>query len=801
MPCSPNDVSIDIPDGPSGPSIPNFGTPFSLKAPKINMPAGFPEDLLDLLNKLKMLIPPGALQSPLSVNWGKDIFDSIMKLLDQFMPYLMMYKFFLPLLKMILCIIEVLCSLKNPFKLVKALKKLFRKCLPDFLNLFPLFALIIMIISLLMLLLALIKYIIEQIKRLVELILRNIRALQKAIDNANDNSIIAIAKKIGASLCIFQNFFVLLTIFAILFDIIREILTLIFSIPPCDDSDVTDEDACCTPDVCPNIIKYDYVRKTGFLQYYNTINRTVANNSISQSVRNESWQLYDPNQSIQEAFSNIIDAYDVTQNPKPVFFPTDGTYTHTTPPKQSPYLIDLRLFYNPADFNRGGGPSKWIRFNNCIVSKATTRQLLGATNSVSNVEKGVLLLLGGQGFEDDNVTILTGFNDTKQASLLTFLHKEEENFPDPEDIIYSNGTLFNSVEYTFKPNKEILVSKDLVTAGCMPTFRQDYNAISEWVGNYSDKTDALKKAMDTAPTLDPETKQKITFKVNSYFKDKNMYVDPSLIEQGFNDFNKTGGFPDPAATQESMMTAISALRNDLTESGVNQFEKTCLTALNKLSADASKALENMIKIGTDVSKSNFSIFPKVQFTSRPIEVSVNLKERYGKPIAVEITPEIASNLSVLIKPHMNFGKISNFIYDGYQSFKANITSNVAGTGQLKIEFNSNMLNAINIPTNTAETPTNTIQYLDYQFIYTPTQVGTTDATTITATSVNTTDLEKIAADEAAINAEQAYINNAASVIIAEVMAVTTATDTTTQPRRDDSDSSVLGDNLGSKDRS
>ena len=163
-PCSPNDVSIDLPDGPSGPAIPGFGSPFALPVPDISpFPDGFPEDLLDLLDRLQLLIPPGALKPALNPNFGKDVFDAIMKLLDQFMPFLMLYKFFLPILNLIICIIEVLCALMNPFKLIRALKRLFRTCIPEFLNLFPIFALICMIISLLLLLLELILYIISQI--------------------------------------------------------------------------------------------------------------------------------------------------------------------------------------------------------------------------------------------------------------------------------------------------------------------------------------------------------------------------------------------------------------------------------------------------------------------------------------------------------------------------------------------------------------------------------------------------------------------------------------------------------------
>ena len=98
-PCSPSDVSINVPTEPSGPSIPGFGVSFSLALPDLNpFPDGFPEDLLDLLNRLQLLIPSGALKPTLSLNFGKDVFDAILNMLDKFLPFLMMYKFFLPIL-------------------------------------------------------------------------------------------------------------------------------------------------------------------------------------------------------------------------------------------------------------------------------------------------------------------------------------------------------------------------------------------------------------------------------------------------------------------------------------------------------------------------------------------------------------------------------------------------------------------------------------------------------------------------------------------------------------------------------
>jgi hypothetical protein len=225
------------------------------------------------------------------------------------MPFLMIYKFFLPVLKLILCIIEVLCAIKNPIKLIKAMRRLFRNCLPDFLNLFPIFAIIMMIIALLKLLWELIQYIIQQIIKLIKLILRNILALKNAMMHANETSILAIAKKIGALLCIFQSLFVLLSLFSIIINAFRDILAMIFSIPPCSDDD---PDGCCTTDVCPSFVKQNFTRTTGSLQYLNKVQSSSpfdpTNPIFNITTRNEGWQLYDISQEQIEQFRNIFDA-------------------------------------------------------------------------------------------------------------------------------------------------------------------------------------------------------------------------------------------------------------------------------------------------------------------------------------------------------------------------------------------------------------------------------------------------------------------------------------------------------------
>lgn len=695
MPCNPSDISLPQPSGPSGPPLPGFGIPHALTVPDIAVvPGGFPEDLLEIFNTLQMLTPIGILKPQLSVNWGKDVYDGIMKLLDQFMPILMVYQLFLPLLNIIICIIEVLCAIPNPFKLVSAMIKLFRTCLPPFLNLFPIFAMIIMIISLLLLLLALIEYIISQILKLILALLRNINALVKAFQDADSSSILAIARKIGNLLCTFQNLFVLLSLFSIIIQIIKDVLSLVFSIPPCADSS-----NCCTPDVCPAIVKTSYTRTTGNFQYYNqvSIDTGVALpppfGNFSVDARTESWQIYDSQQTQAQQFINIVDAFDVAA-PKPIFFPTDATYTAQTPPNQAAYTVDLRVYYDPTNWSRAS-TARFIRFKDCIVIKAPTKKLTTYDNKTQDINSGVLLLAGGLGYEDDNTTVLTGFASdgttsiSDQATLENFLHKPSIISTNPT-LSPTDGYLFGQAEYTFNPHIETLLGKNLVTLGCIPAL-------------------ALNKDF-----------------VNSVFAG-----DIGLKGQALSDL-LNGNFPDPAAAQQCLGLALTELRNNLTPDGVADFQATATICLQKLKDDASSALGAMVGIGFDPCKSKFTLNPDIQFTSKSIVVGVSLNERNGLSLTTGLSTNVAQNLAARIKAHITFGDITNFAYDGYNLFTANLTSKKAGSGQIMISFDDNIFCTNTVPADPSINPEHTLQSLNYQFVHTltastvPTAEGDTD---------------------------------------------------------------------------
>ena len=685
-PCNPNDLTITEPSGPSPLPISGFGTPFApLSDLNIPLPEGFPEDLLEILNLLEMILPPGIIKPQLSINFGKDIFDGIMKLLDQFMPFLMLYKFFLPILELIICIIEVLCAIPNPFKLIRALKKLFRKCLPNFLSLFPYFALILMIISLLLLILALVEYIIAQILKLIQLLLKNINALVKAFARADGPSIFAIVKKLGIVLCMFQNFFVLLAIFTAIIDLIRDMLKLFFPIPPCADGDSADPNNCCTTDVCPDFIKNneELIRTTGSFQYLNQVSvdsglvLPPGFGSFTSDLRKESWQFYDDGAIIRQALINITSAYDLPPDVNQIFFPTDATYNAATPPEQAPYTVDLRFYYDPVVYGRTDPlGARNIRIKNCIVTKAPTTNLSIYDNSTIPITNGVVILAGGTVYEDDGTTIIT--ISSVNGTLENFIH-----LPITMGTTLLNDTIsyYGFIEYTFKINHEVLLGKALITLGCIPTVALDRVFIQAIVAGPAEANFAQLGNLINGP-----------------------------------------GFPDPGATQAALTVALNNLRGNMSTAGVATFEAQTTVILNKLKDDTTSSLNDLIDIGFDPNASVFEINPSIQFTSQVIKVKVALNEKGGQPITSKLPASLASAVAGKIKPVIDFGDVSPFIYDGSQFFIADLTSKVSGSGTMKMTFNNNFFTIIDTPEDLTLPQTVSDRVLNYTFIYSPTAV-------------------------------------------------------------------------------
>jgi hypothetical protein len=743
MPCQ----AISLPSPPAGPGLALPGFPGSVfpVIPPIKLPDGIPEDLLYILDLLNFLIPPGKLIPALNPNFAKDIFDGIMKLLDHFMPFLMLYKFFLPILHLIICIIEVLCALTNPFALIAALENLFINCLPPFLNLFPIFALILMIISLLILILKLIEYIIQQILLFILTLIRQIKALFNAMMLTNVASVLAIAQKLGFLMCIFQNLLVLMAFFAIIIQAFKDILGLVFAIPPCGSGNNSN---CCNAQYCPAIVSNgSYTSSTGTLEYSSEVGMqtsVILNPTLSPSedgyymtidTYQESWQIFDSSQVDRVgdslltpaplSFWNISNAYDVYDMFNmdgytaadgyivPVYFPTSGTFNETTSSSQAAYTIDLKISnYNPSDYGLTGNIQD-ISITGCIVTAPPTQILTTTDSSGAQIlqlqPNGVLNITGGSGvlangnsidgYVNNNypyqyvVSLEDGYfasydmtQWTYQAPKLNDLIHYAPTYvaPSPNAPLPKTKTLSN-VTYTFNPILPTLVGANLVTVGCMPSLAASKAFINNVVFN----------------NIGPQTQQL-----------KDLVNSPS--------------FPDPAACQTCMLNAIADLRANITLQGVADFQTATSVCLAQLQNDTENALTQAIGIGYNPAKSTFSISPNIQFTTEAITVTVNLNENNGMPITSGLPASVAENIASQIVAYATFGNVGPFTYDGYQVFTANLTSPWPGSGSIKIAFQNQIIcvDTLPIPGNPA-VPSSTIpgqrtlQSLDYQFVYVP----------------------------------------------------------------------------------
>ena len=358
--------------------------------------------------------------------------------------------------------------------------------------------------------------------------------------------------------------------------------------------------------------------------------------------------------------------------------------TGATAAKQAPYTVDLKMWYNPFLWGRVGEP-RYIRFKDCIMLGQTSPNLSTYNNSAIPISTGVISIGGGVGYEDDSKTVLTGFESdgitptSAQATLENFIHMPGISSTNPV-LLPTDGQVFSNIEYSFKPNQNALVGFNIITASCITEVAETKDAINIILGSDI--------ALKTAELGDL---------VNS----RNGNI-----------------FPDPIGAQQCLETALSALRVNMTNQGVAEFQATATLCLQKLKDDTSSALASMINLGCDPCKSKFVVDPKKQFTTKPIIVSVDLKERNSQPITTGLPSDIAKTIADKIKAYPTFGQVSRFEYDGYASFKANLTSDGSGTGSMMVSFNDNIL-----CTNINSPPTHTLQQMDYQFVYVPFNAG------------------------------------------------------------------------------
>jgi hypothetical protein len=682
MPCTPLPETNVIP--------PNSGTfpgsnGFAVALPSYNIPfAPSPvEDLTSIFNQLSFILPPGTLKPKMEPNVIIDVYGAVNSLLEKFSPFLMLYKFFLPVLNLILCIIEVLCSLLNPFTLGGAISNLFRNCIPEFLSIFPAFAIPIMIMSLLLLILSLIEYLITRIIGIIDVIVANLNMLGKAAPRLDNDSIIGIVKKIGDLLCSLQNLFVVFGVLTTIIQIIKAILSLGFRIPPCSSSG-GNPSSCCTPDVCPAFIKNnsDIISSTGTFLYYNEVGidsglvLPASFPPIISSIRSESWQFYDANLSTSQAFSNIVKAYDLPAGTSKIFFPGGTNYTTTTDPNSTPYTISFRFFYVPADFSYNPtdpkGP-RYMRIVNAIVKDPPTLGVSSYNNDLVAPFNGTLNLIGGVVTEDNGDIVVDSQN--RPIPLNTFIHQNSTNIPANEGSYFPNdGYLFQDLTYTFTINHEVLVGESLITLGCIPEVAVNKDFINNTIGaQFNGNSAALAN---------------ITL-------------------------------PDVAGTQDAIINAIAVYSQSVSIPSTNLFQATVLGLLNNLQQQTNSSIAQVIPAAYDQYTSSFYLSTNIQFITQPITIFVSINESSSQSLTNNLPSDVATSIASQIQANVSLGSVGPFSYDGYQLFMAEILSDTPGNGTVKVSFDNNYISILNNPTDITQTPSVSVNELNYTFVYSP----------------------------------------------------------------------------------
>ncbi len=672
MPCIPLDES----DFDAGDAPPGFGLG-SVQLPTLDIP--FPdlplENLQELFDALGMMLPPGMVKPSFEPGTLNTVYAAIKDLLDKFFPFLMLYKFFLPVLNLILCIIEVLCAIPNPFKLIRTLRRLFRVCIPEFLALFPYFALILMIIALILLIIALIEYIITRLIEIILIIIKNIILLSKSASSLNSDSIIAIVKKVGDLLCILQNLFILFAIFNTILQIIKALTSLSFRIPPCDSSDGSD-DGCCTPEVCPEFLRENetIVSSTGVFQYLGAIGTAYGAipplSLLFLNIRDESWQFYDASLLQNQEFINITSAWDLPEGYEDtVFFPAGAAYDETTGYVGTPYYINFQVLYDPTVFGRAAG-TRYIKIKNCIVQSPPTAGVYNYDGDLVSPVNGTLSLVGGVVTELDDTPIINP-STGNPYTVRTLFHQPTNNYGITPDV--GDPVVFSNISYTFTINHPVLLSYSLITLGCVPSVAAERDWLSATLGEQFNANGA--RLAGIAALL-----------------------------------------PDMAAGQQCVIDAITTYRSKVSVATTEQFQATTLACLNGLRTSAVDALVETVSAGYDPYRSDFTVDPEIQFTTNTITVTVSLMEASGVLMSSNLPADVGATLAGKLTATNSFGEVGTFSYDGSQYFTAQISSEVAGNGAIKVAYENRVIGELNNSTDLDETPSLSLKERAFTFV-------------------------------------------------------------------------------------
>lgn len=676
MICDPNDNNLNPPNLGPPPFIPGFGTPFvpfRIPVPDITIPEGIPEDIIELIESLLTAFPGAGNFIPNPGNFTKDIWDAIASLLNQIAPFLALYNFFFALLNMVLCIIDVLCALVNPFKVASAIRRLFKRCLPQFIALFPWLALLAMLLALLLLLLALIEYIINRILQYIRDIIENILLLAEAIQLDDSESILAVTLKIAYLLCLIEQIFAILIAFQTIFAIIQQLFSLAGrSVCASGSNRVGDDNDCCTPEVCPPFISEQpdgFEGSQGQLNYL----RQRTDSLTGAIVRPESYQFFDANFTSTFEFIDIV-----TPILGFTFWPDGLVFSRDTNLNRVPYILDITVEVDPFQFGfaPAPGPLQTFAIKDIVVNVPPTTALKLFSDTVSigggvvgsgNIPTGVLNLEGGLVFSVAQDGYETPFEPNgTQLTLETFI--QQPSAPDP--IIADDTLVLNLITFNLRINHEALNSYGIITALCIPDLQNEAN-------NFAART-----PFDS--------------------------VDQQI-----------GALPDVGNAVTCLQTSINNLRQDVSVENAQLAQAELVQCLEDLRGETEASFLATISAGTSVFDIEVILDPTLQFVGLGISVSVRLFDSNQVLLSRSIPSNLASQVADLLSATVTLGDISDFTYDGYERFIANITSDDAGVGNATVFFNNSAVSDV-LNLDDLDTPTEVrIRPLPYEFIGSP----------------------------------------------------------------------------------
>ena len=648
MVCDPNNNLLH-PVGPPIP-IPGFGIPIApiqAPVPGFTFPSGFPEDLLDLLDNLTIPWPGGMDISPKLDDLMNNILKYLSNIFSQLAPFLSLYSFIQALLNMVLCVIDVLCAIPNPWALIRAIRRLIKTCLPPFLDLFPWFALLLMILSIILLIIALIIYVISRIIQIIEDLIENLILMGEGVTLQDPESTAAVAIKIASLFCILDGLLAVFGAIASIIAIINALSQTTFG-GLCGGG----SNDCCSDDICPPFIRDnpDGIAGTqGKLTYYSEI---TPNFPTDFFTRPESWQFVNENSSDPYQFRNVITALPSTYAIQgrqvsgfgDIFWPDGIAYDSDTSLRRAPYTVDLTLKdFDPSVFNPDdSGVVRTMIVKNTIVER---KPYIGVRNQENDFDfsnqNGTFRLLAGEVEEEDGTPYLI---DGEQATLEDLIHFDSSNSgqaPNSDD-----GYVIQNIEFNWNINHPALVDYNLITIGCIPEISNEVDIIN------------------------------------------------ATVPAGVADRLGDAPIPTPDELLECATAAIQSMRDNGTVENVTERGADLVACLEKYKDDLENAFCKVFCITVDPFSTEVAAVPDLQFVSRPIEAQVILRDTTGTNIGENIPDSCIDELEDKLEGMVTFGEISDFKYDGYGTFVADITSDEPGSGELTVSWDGNIISRI-----------------------------------------------------------------------------------------------------------